>query len=338
LAEAVGLTRAVIVALICPGCRQAIEQAEAGFRCPSCGRAYHYREGILSFLDSDSSFNPGEFSDHQEANWSSSARLRAAIRTNPLLSIVNHLRIRCSLSGRRDRVLLQGLRGARPDAIILDVGCGGGRHYLTRFGRVIGIDPVLNLLRQAREIYQEVYQCGGFALPFADASFDYVVSSDVIGHIVDADKDQLFAEMYRVLRKGGRTIHVIETDATNPWFRLARQHPQLFQKHFIDLPGHYGLEKPSELRQRFLKHGFKEVSFRKMSSRVQEVGTFHGMFDNELRRRSIWLSALVGLDGWLAQSLIAKEILNLLLEPIAWLDDVLSPIDYGAGMRAIFEK
>ena len=75
----------------------------------------------------------------------------------------------------------------------------------------------------------EVYRCLGSALPFADESFDYVVSADVIGHIRHEDKDRLFAEMHRVLKKGGKAIHVIETDATSRWFKFAHRYPDLFQ-------------------------------------------------------------------------------------------------------------
>jgi ubiquinone/menaquinone biosynthesis C-methylase UbiE len=39
-------------------------------------------------------------------------------------------------------------------------------------------------------------------LPFADASFDVVISNGVIDLI--PDKDAVFSELYRVLRPGGR--------------------------------------------------------------------------------------------------------------------------------------
>ena len=39
-------------------------------------------------------------------------------------------------------------------------------------------------------------------LPFADASFDVVISNGVIDLI--PDKDAVFAELFRVLRPGGR--------------------------------------------------------------------------------------------------------------------------------------
>ena len=44
------------------------------------------------------------------------------------------------------------------------------------------------------------------SLPFADASFDYVVSLDVLGHIEAEEKDAVLAEIKRVLRPGGVTL------------------------------------------------------------------------------------------------------------------------------------
>src|SRR6185503_13337082 len=101
--------------------------------------------------------------------WTYSARLRDRIRQSALLSFINAIRIRLSLSGRRDRVFLKEMKPrAGADRLILDLGCGGGRHYFCEYGKVIGIDPVLPLLQIARTIYDEVYQTSGFKLPFAD--------------------------------------------------------------------------------------------------------------------------------------------------------------------------
>ena len=46
----------------------------------------------------------------------------------------------------------------------------------------------------------------------------------------------------------------------------------------MDIPGHIGLELPTALRNRFLKHGFKEVRFKKICSNLQPVGNIAGVF------------------------------------------------------------
>ncbi len=326
------------VPLACPNCRTTLLRDDDACRCPACSITYPSIGGIVCFLKPDETFNPGRFEDKQKEAWETSARLRKRIRTSRLLSIANSLRIRFSLSGRRDRVFQRYLRNPGKRAWILDIGCGGGRHYFTRFGHVIGVDPVLELLQEAGELYDAVYQCGGGGLPFPDESFDFVVSTDVIGHLMPETKDALFREMYRVLKRGGRSIHVIETDSVGPWFKLARKSPELFHTYFVERPGHFGLELPSALRQRFRRHGFEEVYLGKMSSRIQEPGFVSGSFDNEYRGLFPNLGLLIALDRLLARSFPVKELLNFLLEPLARIDDLLTPLDFASGVLAVFER
>jgi SAM-dependent methyltransferase len=222
--------------------------------------------------------------------------------------------------------------------LILDLGCGGGRHYFCDYGTVIGVDPVLPLLRMAAGIYREVYQTSGFKLPFADASFDYVVSSDVLGHISGENKDQLFAEIHRVLKKGGRTVHCSEADARNIWYRFAHQYPELFAIYFVDRPGHIGLETPSQIRARFLRHGFKEIRFKRLNSVLQEPGTLVALFDNEYRQKAWWIRAGVALDRLASAHFALRELLNFALEPLAKLEDRMTPIDSTSGALVVYEK
>jgi SAM-dependent methyltransferase len=328
----------MLLRLVCPTCRQTLVQESGAMHCSACGKNYPFRQGIVSFLSEGESFNPTSFQDKQEHAWCSSAQLRDRIRHSRLLTFINWLRIKLSMSGRRDRIFYNEMHGGNPNRLILDIGCGGGRHYFCDYGKVIGIDPVMELLQIAKSIYAEVYHASAFALPFADNTFDYVVSSDVIGHIPVADKDRMFAEMYRVLRPGGRTVHVIETDATNGWFRFAHSDPRLFHKYFVDVPGHISLEMPNELRARFLRHGFKQVRFKKYASAIQECGTISGYFNNEYKQKNALVKTAVGLDRLLSSNLVVKEITNLLLEPAAKATDLLSAFDSGSGALVVFEK
>lgn len=328
----------MLAQLVCPACRVPLLQTEAGFDCPRCAKRYVRRHGILSFVETGEQFNAGEFEDKQKSAWNDTASLRLRIRKNRFLSFLNSIRIRFSLSGRRDRLFLKEMGGGSKDRLILDLGCGGGRHYFTNYGRVVGIDPVLDLLQLSAKLYDEVYHCGGFRLPFADETFDYVVSTDVLGHILPADKDVIFSEIFRVLKKGGRTAHLIETDSTNYWFRLARKYPELFQKYFIDLPGHVGLEFPTQLRDRFLRHGFKVVRFSKLSSNLAELGTLRACLGKEFTERSGIIRTLVAVDGLLAKSMVIREPLHFLMEPLAILDDWMTPLDHGCGALVVFEK
>lgn len=90
---------------------------------------------------------------------------------------------------------------------ILDVGCGTADLALefARWGRVIGCDFCQPMLRVGAEKVAgrgiSLLGADALCLPFADASFDVVVSAFVLRNLVDIDRG--FAEMRRVLRPGG---------------------------------------------------------------------------------------------------------------------------------------
>ena len=76
-------------------------------------------------------------------------------------------------------------------------------------GSVTGIDMTPAMLDRARRAAAEMgagnvrfVEGQAEELPFADASFDVVISNGVIDLI--PDKDAVFYELYRVLRPGGR--------------------------------------------------------------------------------------------------------------------------------------
>lgn len=106
-------------------------------------------------------------------------------------------------------------------SLVVDVGCGEGRHAVwlaERFGfRVVGLDPVprhVELARsalaaavaQSAELDGRVRFEPGHAetLPFADQSVDLVWCRDVLVHV--ADLERTFAEFARVLRPNGRVL------------------------------------------------------------------------------------------------------------------------------------
>lgn len=98
---------------------------------------------------------------------------------------------------------------------VLDLGSGAGTDSLVAAqmvrerGHVTGIDMTSEMLAAARTAAAEMGAANvefveGEAerLPFADASFDVVISNGVIDLI--PDKDAVFAEIFRVLAPGGR--------------------------------------------------------------------------------------------------------------------------------------
>ena len=101
----------------------------------------------------------------------------------------------------------------RSGSAVLDLGCGAGiLALLKRKGITLtGIDFSEECALAARRNgYDATFSAELSCLPFADGSFDYVVSLDFPGHIENKERDALLAEVKRVLRPGGVTLHSIE--------------------------------------------------------------------------------------------------------------------------------
>ena len=113
------------------------------------------------------------------------------------------------------RNLVQELPGE-----VLEIGAGSGSNfgYYRRAAHVWAIEPDHGRYEAAREaadlaaVPVEVRQAPAENLPFADATFDHVVSSLVLCSVTDPK--QALAEIERVLRPGG-TLHMLEH--VRPW-------------------------------------------------------------------------------------------------------------------------
>jgi SAM-dependent methyltransferase len=141
----------------------------------------------------------------------------------------------------------------RRNSTLLDLGCGAGMlALLKRKGVTLtGVDLSDECVVAARRNgYDETILAELHALPFADASFDYVASLDVIGHIPQEQKDAVFAEIKRVLRPGGVTLHGIECTDRAGRRGYGEMSPEELRR-FIAIDGHVGLEEEDEHGARF---------------------------------------------------------------------------------------
>lgn len=109
------------------------------------------------------------------------------------------------------RFLKQKAGGDPASLRALDLGCGTGKQLaanhvrLSRL-RLVGLDRFHGMLAQARRRCPAVdwLQGDGVTLPFPAAGFDFVTNQFSYHHV--PDKAALFAEIYRVLKPGGRLV------------------------------------------------------------------------------------------------------------------------------------
>ena len=108
--------------------------------------------------------------------------------------------------------------GVRAGDTVLDLGCGFGRHAFEaarRGARVVALDAGAEEVQGVRNTFAAMVAAGelardacavavqgdALALPFADATFDRVICSEVLEHI--PEDLAAMGELARVLRRGG---------------------------------------------------------------------------------------------------------------------------------------
>jgi SAM-dependent methyltransferase len=181
-------------------------------------------------------------------------------------------------------------RGCR----LLDLGCARGREiFRERAALCAGADLAFPALRECADHYDLASQAFLTALPFGSATFDCVVTSHVLGHVPVSEKNAVIAEIARVLKPGGRSLHVIETDSNHPLIAFAKRDPVLYEKYFVRPDGHIGLEHASDVLRRFESCGLRLLRCYKM-----DAGEFHPRlllkwFGNEYAERHDEIAAQV---------------------------------------------
>jgi ubiquinone/menaquinone biosynthesis C-methylase UbiE len=129
----------------------------------------------------------------------------------------------------RHKVLAENTARAvapREGGRILDVGCGTGlltAHVAGRIrsGEVVGIDasrPMIEVaVRKRSSSICRFEVAAAERLPFADATFDGVVSAMFFHHVPLEVKRECASEMLRVLKPGGR-VAIADLDTPWNWF------------------------------------------------------------------------------------------------------------------------
>ena len=144
---------------------------------------------------------------------------------------------------------------ARGATSVLDLGCGVGRHALlfAEHGFAVtaidGAGAGLDFARAEaarRNLPLDLRQGNADALPFPDASFDYVLSWNVIFHGTMGDVGRRLAEIWRVLKPGALYQGTMLSKRDAQFGRGAPVAPDTFIRgsdekahahYYCDLPG-----------------------------------------------------------------------------------------------------
>ena len=223
---------------------------------------------------------------------------------------------------------------------LLDIGCARGREiFVERAGACVGVDIALTALHDCRKHYDLALHAKLASIPFADGSFECVVSSHVIGHVPEAEKDAVLSEVARVLKPGGMSLHVIETDSGHPLVQFAKRRRDLYERFFIDPDGHAGLEAPARVLGRFARLGLRCKRCYRM-----DVGPFHPRvflkhFDNEYRQLSRGIDRRARLCGWIMDAPVALAVVEVALGIFHYtLGQWFYGLDRSTFLAVVFEK
>ena len=97
--------------------------------------------------------------------------------------------------------------GARIRGAVLENGCGVGmyvEHMLPLGGRIFGLEYDFERAAEAGSHSTGIINGAGEALPYPAASFDLILSHEVLEHV--ADDRQAVREIVRVLKPGARAV------------------------------------------------------------------------------------------------------------------------------------
>ncbi len=161
-------------------------------------------------------------------------------------------------------------------ASLLDIGCGAGGIDLALVrnhgvGYVTGLDVEDTVLARARELIQAAalaHRIGTVKvapgpLPFPPGTFDVVFSKDSLVHI--SDKQSLMAEVFRVLKPGGRFI-------ASDWLIGHDGAPSAQMRAYIEAEGlDFGMASPARYLQAMRAAGFIEASAVSRNAWYREV-------------------------------------------------------------------
>src|SRR5215208_1722042 len=118
----------------------------------------------------------------------------------------------------------------RPGIDILEVGSGSGGVTDFLAVPVVGVDSAFERTADRATAHLTPVEAQADALPFDDASFDVVLSVEMLEHIPAGRRDAVLSELFRVVRPGGRVVVTFPADAAAA--RLDRELNDRFRRRY----------------------------------------------------------------------------------------------------------
>lgn len=174
--------------------------------------------------------------------------------------LYQHQRERRTFS-RRERVLHAVRTITRGNDCILNLGCGVGAYSFLleqEFGdaRIVSLDISRNCLRTGKQHFDISLPVRADALyiPFRDKSFDVVILSEVIEHIIE--QSQLIKEISRVTKDGGYLVLTTSPLKSDIFYSLVRKIKEKKLFGFHEEKEHVAVQHPSDIRGRLEECSF----------------------------------------------------------------------------------
>ena len=195
---------------------------------------------------------------------------------DPLVSLMGAARA-------REELIKQA--NIKPNQRVLDLGCGTGtlvvllkRKYAT--AEIVGIDPDPKALRRAEK---KVRRAGvavqldeGFSdeLPYDEGTFDRVLSSFMLHHLEEHEREKTLREVLRVLKPAG-TFHLLdfaggEEKAPGRWGRLINSHARLednSQQRILQLMKRAGFMNAEKVKDGSMLFGLMPTAYYQAGAR-----------------------------------------------------------------------
>ena len=156
----------------------------------------------------------------------------------------------------------------QPGHLILDLGCGAGRHAfeaIRRGARVVALDYAFDEVRGVAQMFGAMHEVGeipestkgmgvrgdALRLPFPDNTFDRIITSEVMEHI--GDDAGAMAEVTRILKPGGVVAVTVPSWLPEKvcWALSAEYHAPLSEG------GHVRIYTEDQLRHRMAGAGLE---------------------------------------------------------------------------------